>query len=158
MTKQQLDEFDRKILSALQENARISNVELAKLVGLSPTPCCRRVQRLEAAGIIERYVAILSAKSLGAGVSVFVDVRLNQQTSEVARKFERAVALRPEITECHLVTGDSDYLLRIRIEDVDRLRDFIRDYLLTLPGVMTTSSRLVLESPKQALSLPLTPI
>ena len=121
MPKINLDATDWKILARLQEDARLSNVELAKAVNLSPSPCLARVRRLEEAGLISRYVSLLDALALGLTVSVFIQVRLERQVEKALETFERAIAERPEVMECYLMTGDSDYMLRVMVADVQAL-------------------------------------
>jgi DNA-binding Lrp family transcriptional regulator len=113
-----LDDIDRQIPIELQENARISNIELAAAVGLSPSPCLRRVRALEKAGLIRGYVTLLDPVRLGLGVSIFVHVSLEKQVEEALETFEASVTSRPEIVECYLMTGDADYLLRVVVPDL----------------------------------------
>lgn len=153
MTK--LDGFDLKILRALQEDARISIVELADRVGLSATPCARRVKRLEEEGWIDRYVTLLNPRRLGLGVSVFLNVRLKSQSARTIAQFEQAIRERPEITECYLVTGNYDYLLHIRLPEVGAYKQFLLDHLIALPSVAETSSSIALEQTKYTTALPL---
>ena len=115
-----LDPVDRRILEALQENARITNVELSDEVRLSPSPCLARVRRLEEEGFISRYVTILDPESVGLRVSVFVQVRLEKQIEASLVAFEKAVAACPEVMECYLMTGSSDYLLRVVVLQISR--------------------------------------
>jgi Lrp/AsnC family transcriptional regulator, leucine-responsive regulatory protein len=150
----EFDSFDRKILATLQEDARISMVDLSNKIGLSETPCARRVKRLEGEGVIERYVALLNAETLGLGLNVFIDVRLERQTLETVTAFESAIKLLPEVTECYLVTGEYDYLLHIRVSDVSSLKDFVRDRLTNISGIKETHSSIALQSVKQTAALP----
>ena len=117
MPDSSLDEIDSRILTALQENARISNVDLAERVGISPSPCWRRVRELEQKGVIARYVTLLDPKKLGLTVSVLVQVTLEKQIEPALETFEKAVRERPEVMECYLMTGDADYLLRVVMPD-----------------------------------------
>ena len=114
----ELDDIDRRILTALQNNARISNVELARMVGLSPSPCLRRVKTLEDCGVIQRYVSLLDQGAVGFPVSVFVNVTLERQVESALEQFEAAIGQRPEVLECYLMTGDADYLLRVVTSDL----------------------------------------
>lgn len=148
-----LDAFDIKILNVLQENARITTLELAEAVGLSATPCARRVKRLEDEGLIERYVTLLNPERVGLGLSVFINVRLRNQTSTAIENFERTVRDMPEITECYLVTGVYDYLLRLRVSDVESLREFIRNRLTTIECIGETHSSIVLDKMKYTTAL-----
>lgn len=130
-----LDEFDHKILVELERDGVLTSAALADRVGLSPSACHRRVKALEAAGVIEGYAAILSEKALGRSATVFVAVTLEDQRNETMAKFERAVATCREVQDCHLMTGESDYLLRIVIADDDRYERVHRETLSKLPGV-----------------------
>jgi len=150
-----LDALDIRILDILQENARITTLELAEKVGLSPTPCARRVKRLEDDGLIERYVTLLNAKLAGQDLSVFISVRLRNQTIETIENFERSVRDVKEISECYLVSGANDYLLRVRVRDVEALRDFLRNRLVTIEGIAETHSTIVLEKVKYTTALSL---
>jgi Lrp/AsnC family leucine-responsive transcriptional regulator len=150
-----LDEFDRKILSALQENARITTQELAERVGLSATPCARRVKRMEDDGLIDRYVTLLNPERLGIGLTVFVNVRLNTQSAGSFDAFEEAVKKLPQVVGCCLLAGNYDYLLQVRVADVEAFRSFIRDRLVTIEGVGETQSSVVLEETKRTTALPL---
>jgi DNA-binding Lrp family transcriptional regulator len=130
-----LDPFDHKILLALERDGALTSAALAERVGLSPSACHRRVKAMEVAGVIEGYAAILSEKALGRGATVFVAVTLENQRSETMAKFERAVALCREVQDCHLMTGESDYLLRIVLADDDGYERVHRETLSKLPGV-----------------------
>lgn len=151
----QLDAFDRRILDQLQRNGRISNVELAKSVGLSPSPCLRRVRDLEDAGVIDRYAAILNQGSAGFSLSVFVQVTLERQVETALETFERVIAGRPEVMEAYLMTGDSDYLLRIVVPDVSDYEAFLKDHLTRIPGVASIKSSFALNRVKYETALPL---
>lgn len=146
----ELDRIDRRILAALQANGRMSNLELAELVGLSPTPCGRRVRRLEETGVIEGYAAQISPVALGLSICVMVSVRLAKQTPDAASQFLSAIQGRPEITECLLVTGNVDYLLRVWVKDIEALRNFITAALQSIPCVAETSTMVILEATKSA--------
>ena len=150
-----LDALDIRILDILQENARITTLELAEKVGLSPTPCARRVKRLEDDGLIERYVTLLNAKQAGQDLTVFISVRLRNQTIETIENFERSVRDKKEISECYLVSGANDYLLKVRVRDVEALRDFLRNRLVTIEGIAETHSTIVLEKVKYTTALSL---
>ncbi len=150
-----LDATDWKILAALQENARISNLELAKQVHLSPSPCLTRVRRLEEGGLISRYVTLLDAAALGLNVSVLIQVRLEKQVEAALETFEKAIAERPEVMECYLMTGDSDYLIRVVVPDVRALERFIVDFLSRVPGVGNIKSSFSLKQVKYKTALPL---
>ena len=150
-----LDALDIRILNILQENARITTLELAEQVGLSPTPCARRVKRLEDDGLIQRYVTLLDEKKAGLDLSVFISVRLRNQTAETIDKFDRSVRSMPEITECYLVTGAHDYLLHLRVADVEALRDFLRERLVTIEGIAEAQTSIVLDKVKYTTALTL---
>ena len=150
-----LDAIDLKILARLQDDARQSNVELARAVHLSPSPCLARVRQLEQAGLIKRYVTLLDALALGLTVSVFIQVRLERQVESALEVFEREIATRPEVMECYLMTGDSDYLLRVVVSDVQALERFIVDFLSRIPGVGNIKSSFALKQVKYKTALPL---
>ena len=119
-----LDSIDWKILAMLQSDARMSNVELARAVGLSPSPCLARVRALERAGYISRYVSLLDALKVGLKVSVFIQVALEKQVEKALEIFENAILERPEVMECYLMTGEADYLLRVVVPDNQALEEF----------------------------------
>jgi Lrp/AsnC family transcriptional regulator, leucine-responsive regulatory protein len=150
-----LDDIDRRILEVLQDDARISNVELAGRVGLSPSPCLRRVRDLEESGIVRRYVALLDPGAVGLGVSVFVQVSLERQAEKGLDTFEKRVLARPEVLECYLMTGDADYLLRVVVPDVAAFERFLLDHLTRIPGVASIKSSFALKQVKYRTSLPL---
>lgn len=143
-----LDRIDRKILNALQEQGRISNVELSKLVGLSASPCLERVKRLEDQGYIEGYQAKLNPKKLGAAMLVFVEITLERTSSDVFSDFSAAVQELPDIQECHLVSGNFDFLLKARVADMSSYRTLLGDTLLTLPSVSASRTYVVMEEVK----------
>ncbi|WP_442019719.1 leucine-responsive transcriptional regulator Lrp [Oceanisphaera sp. W20_SRM_FM3] len=145
-----LDRIDRNILNELQQDGRISNVELSKRVGLSPTPCLERVRRLERHGYIEGYTAILNPQFLDASLLVFVEITLNRGTPDVFDEFNDAVQRLEEIQECHLVSGDFDYLLKTRVADMSAYRKLLGETLLRLPGVNDTRTYVVMEEVKQS--------
>ena len=130
-----LDEFDHKILLELERDGVLTSAALAERVGLSPSACHRRVKAMETAGILEGYAAILSEKALGRSATIFVAVTLENQRQDTMANFERAVALCREVQDCHLMTGESDYLLRIVIADDDRYERVHQETLSRLPGV-----------------------
>ncbi|MBN8606269.1 MAG: Lrp/AsnC family transcriptional regulator [Caulobacterales bacterium] len=130
-----LDAFDQKILFELERDGMMTAATLAERVGLSPSACHRRVKALEAMGVIEGYAAILSETALGRSATIFVAVTLENQKQETMAAFERAVAKCREVQDCHLMTGESDYLLRIVIADDDRYERVHQDTLSRLPGV-----------------------
>ena len=150
-----MDALDLRILARLQQDARISNVELAKAVNLSPSPCLARVRALEAGGYIDRYVTILDPKKLGLTVSVLVQVTLEKQVEAALETFEKAVRERPEVMECYLMTGDADYLLRVVVPDVPAFERFILEFLSRVPGVGNIKSSFALKQVKYQTALPL---
>ena len=150
-----LDDIDRRILTALQNNARISNVELARMVGLSPSPCLRRVKTLEDCGVIQRYVSLLDQGAVGFPVSVFVNVTLERQVESALEQFEAAIGKRPEVLECYLMTGDADYLLRVVTSDLASYERFLVDHLTRIPGVSSIKSSFALKQVSYRTALPL---
>ena len=150
-----MDAIDLRILERLQHDARISNVELAKAVNLSPSPCLARVRALEADGTISRYVTLLDPKKLGLTVSVLVQVTLERQIESALEAFEKAISERPEVMECYLMTGDADYLLRVLVADVPAFERFILEFLSRVPGVGNIKSSFALKQVKYQTALPL---
>ncbi len=135
------DVLDRKILDRLQNNGRMTNQELADEIGLSPSPCLRRVRQLEASGVISRYVALVDPEAIGLSVTAFVRVRLDQQDDLHLAAFETAVGDFPEVMECYLMTGEADYQLRVLVGSLGQFEDFLRRRLTRVKGVanVTTS-------------------
>lgn len=148
-----VDEIDIRILELLQKDGRISNQDLADGVGLSPSPCLRRVRALEAEGVIERYVAILRAESVGLGLAVFVEVKLERQASGLSERFEAAMLKSPEVLECSVVAGEWDYLLRVVVRDLNEFRDFCMNKLAKMPGVSNLKSNIVMKQVKYSTGL-----
>jgi len=142
----ELDQIDRRIIRALQDDGRMSNLDLAAQVGLSPTPCNRRVKRLEEAGVIKRYAAIIDPAAFGMGIGVIVNVKLAPQNPDAAEQFLVAVQTQPEVTECMLVTGSVDYLLRVWVKDIAALRAFITMGIQSLPCVASTETMVILDA------------
>ncbi|WP_321848110.1 Lrp/AsnC family transcriptional regulator [Pseudomonas paraveronii] len=145
----QLDKIDRRILNALQEDGRLQNVELAKKVGLSASPCLRRVRLLEEAGIIERYVAILNATKVGAGLTIFTRVWLKGQDEKTVNSFIEAIIGMPQVTECHLMAGDCDFLLRVAVANLDAYRLFQISQLGKLKEVQSFKTEIPMQKVKQ---------
>ena len=148
---QQMTEIDRissRILSELESDGRVSNTELAKRVGLSPSACLRRVQELERSGWIKGDRAVLDRTRLGAGLTVFVMVGLSAHLSKDAREFERAMEASPQVRECHNITGAVEYLLRVEVADLPAYKDFHANVLGVLPQVRSITSHISLGSPK----------
>ena len=150
-----LDAIDRKILTVLQEDGRISLSELAVRVALSPSPCLRRMRQLERAGIITRYVAVLDQAKVGLSVSVFVSIKLESQRVEALDRFKKAIAKWPEVLECYLMTGPRDYLLRIVVADLSAYEQFLKQKLTRIDGVVSIESSFALEQTKYSHILPI---
>lgn len=144
----ELDRIDRKILNELQKDGRISNVELSKRVDLSPTPCLERVRRLERQGFITGYIATLNPQYLGAALLVFIEITLSRGEPDVFEQFNKAVLQSEAIQECHLVSGDFDYLLKARVADMSAYRKLLAETLLTLPSIKETRTYVVMEEVK----------
>jgi len=155
MLKYDLDAIDRRIVAELQANARLSNVELAERIGLSPSPCLRRVKRLEQAGYIEGYRAALRRERVGLGFSVFVGVKVDGHANERALTFERAVTAMPEVISCHLVSGEADYFLEVVVPDLEHYQQFLVGKLLNLPIVREVRSNIAIQTLKAGAPLPL---
>ena len=155
MPNPMLDATDWRILGRLQDEARVSNVDLARAVNLSPSPCLNRVRALEESGIISRYVTLLDPLKLGLTVSVFIQVSLEKQMRNALDTFEASVLARDEVMECYLMTGDADYLVRVVVPDVHSLERFIVDYLTKIPGVASIKSSFALKQVKYKTALPL---
>lgn len=149
-----LDAIDRRILQALQRDGRLQNVDLAREVGLSPSPCLRRVRLLEEAGVIERYVAVLSPAKIGKGLSVFARVWLKGQDADTVDHFTEAVQLLPAVVECHLMAGDCDFLLRVVAADLDDYRQFLKNHLTRIPGVQSVKTEVPMQRVKLTSALP----
>ncbi|NPD20587.1 Lrp/AsnC family transcriptional regulator [Alterinioella nitratireducens] len=141
-----MDAMDRKILSALQADGRLSVTDLAERVGLSPTPCARRMARMEADGIITGYAARVDAAKLGYGITVFVFVELERQSQKTLQEFERAIKRFPEVMECHLMTGSRDILLKIATSDLTAFDEFLENSLLRVEGIRSTRTSFSLRS------------
>ena len=150
----QLDKIDRNIIRLLQQNARMPHTELARKVGLSTTPCKERVRRLERDGVIQRYQAVLNPAALDRGLVVFVQIRLNRTSQDIFEEFTARAVDLPEIQECYLVSGNFDYLLKARVADMNAYRTLLGETLLTLPGVLESTSYVVMEQVSESLMLP----
>ena len=150
-----LDSVDLKILDELQRDGSLSNVELARRVHLSPSPCLARVKVLEAAKVIDRYVAIANAAALGLGLSVFISISLRSQNKEALGEFERRIVEHDEVMECYLMTGDSDYLIRVAVADIGALEKFILEQLTPIPGIEKIRSSFALKQVRYKTALPL---
>ena len=150
-----LDAIDLKILTELQRDGSLSNVELAKRVHLSPSPCLARVKALEQAGVIDRYVALANASVLGLGLNVFISISLKEQSKEALATFEQRIAEHDEVMECYLMTGDSDYLIRVALPDIAALEKFILEQLTPIPGIEKIRSSFALKQVRYKTALPL---
>jgi Lrp/AsnC family leucine-responsive transcriptional regulator len=167
----EMDAIDRRILAILQENGRLSNQEIAERVNLSPSPCLRRIRRLEESGVIRGYVALLDAQRLGLDLLAYVNVRLEKRGVPAinprgegtsaragathAELFRAAVQAWPEVVACHAMTGDTDYLLRVQVEDMAHFSRFVQDRLLHHPSVIDVKSSFSLETFKETTALPI---
>ncbi|WP_118182004.1 Lrp/AsnC family transcriptional regulator [Paraburkholderia phosphatilytica] len=171
MANIELDAIDRRILAILQENGRLSNQEIAERVNLSPSPCLRRIRRLEESGVIRGYVALLDAKLLGLDLLAYVNVRLEKRGGPAtgvqaggtplragtthAQLFRAAVQAWPEVVACHAMTGDTDFLLRVQVEDMAHFSRFVQDQLLHHPSVIDVRSSFSLDTFKETTALPI---
>lgn len=150
-----LDDIDRRILRALQKNGRRQNAELADEVGLSPSPCLRRIKLLEESGVIERYVALLDATKIGMGLTVFARIWLTGQDVETVDHFTNEVKKLPQIVECHLMAGDCDFLLRVVATDLDDYRRFQINHLTRIKGVQSVKTEIPMQKVKLTTELPI---
>jgi Lrp/AsnC family leucine-responsive transcriptional regulator len=166
MAQVELDAIDRKILAILQVNGRLSNQDIADQVNLSPSPCLRRIRRLEEEGVIRGYVALLEPRLLGLGLLAYVNVRLEKRGGTPvsagmksppthADRFREAVRAWPEVVACDAMTGDTDYLLRVQVEDMEHFSRFVQDELLHHPSVIDVKSSFSLERFKETTALPI---
>ncbi|MDC8760426.1 Lrp/AsnC family transcriptional regulator [Janthinobacterium fluminis] len=171
MTKITLDKTDRRILSILQADGRLSNQDVAEQVSLSPSPCLRRIKRLEEAGVIRQYVALLDPDKIGLGLLAYVNVRLEKHNEAGAQSNARALALTPvtspradfavsveqwpEVVACYAMTGEMDYLLRVHVEDMEHFSRFMMATLLRHPAVLDVKSSFALQRIKDTTALPL---
>lgn len=160
MAKIELDKTDRKILSILQSDGRLTNQEVAERVSLSPSPCLRRIKSLEEAGVIRQYVALLDPDKIGLGLLAYVNVRLEKHSSAGGSHSPRAdfaasVANWPEVVACYAMTGEMDYLLRVHVEDMEHFSHFMMETLLKHPAVLDVKSSFALQRIKDTTALPL---
>lgn len=162
MPKIDLDKTDKKILSILQADGRLSNQEIAERVNLSPSPCLRRIRNLEDAGVIRQYVALLDAEKLGLGLLAYVNVRLEKHSDATAggkrsprADFAASVTGWPEVVACYAMTGEMDYLLRVHVEDMEHFSHFMMETLLKHPAVLDVKSSFALQRLKDTTALPL---
>lgn len=150
-----IDATDIKILAQLQANAKLTNVELAGRINLSPSPCLTRVRALEESGVIDRYVTVLNPQSLGLGLSVFVQITLERQVERELELFQHEILSCEEVMECYLMTGDFDYLIRVVVKDMPELERFILQTLTKIPGISNIKSSMALKQIKYKTALPL---
>ncbi|AMO74593.1 MULTISPECIES: Lrp/AsnC family transcriptional regulator [Pseudomonas] len=155
MPNHKLDAYDHRILAALQRDGRLSNVQLAEAIGLSPSPCLRRVRLLEEAGVIRRYGADLDRDQIGLGLTVFVGIKVERHHEEQAEAFRRAVVDLPEVISVHLVSGEADFLLQVVVPDLRAYEHFLTGTLLKLPGVSDIRSNFAISTLKESAPLPL---
>ncbi|MCE1184891.1 Lrp/AsnC family transcriptional regulator [Zoogloea sp.] len=151
----ELDALDLRILRALQKDGRLQNNELAREVGLSPSPCLRRVRQLEEAGVIKGYVALLDPALVGRQLTIFARVWLRGQDVETVQAFTDAIRQLPEVLECHLMVGDCDFLLRIAIANLDEYRRFQVEHLTKIPSVQSVKTEIPIQIIKQTTELPI---
>lgn len=150
-----LDAIDRAILRALQQDGRIQNTELADKVGLSPSPCLRRVRLLEEAGLIERYVAVIDPAKVGLGLNVYVRVWLTAQDEDTVATFVKAIKRLPEVVECDLMAGDSDFILRVITADLDAYRRFQVEHLGRIKCVRNLKTEIPMQRIKKSWEIPI---
>jgi len=155
MPNNKIDSTDLRILHELQQSGKLSNVDLASRVGLSPSPCLSRVRALEQNGIIDRYVALVTPGSVGLLINVFIQVTLERQVEKVMESFEAKMQAYPEVMECYLMTGNSDYLIRLLVSDIKTLETFIVQKLSTIDGVLNIQSSFALKQVKYKTELPI---
>ena len=151
----QMDEIDRRLLRVLQRDGRISNLDLAQRCHLSPSACSDRVRRLRERGVITGFAALLDPRAIGRALLIFVEVQLDRTTGDTFSQFAEAAQRTPEILECHMVAGGFDYLIKVRVRDMEAYRAFLADTLVHMPGVRETRTYAVLEEVKNSASLPL---
>jgi DNA-binding Lrp family transcriptional regulator len=155
MTTTALDRIDIKILNELQQNASLTNVELASRVNLSPSPCLARVRTLEKLGVIDRRIAVLDPVVLGIGITAFIQIKLEKQVQQSLDNFTRTIDRLSQVMECYLMTGDSDYLLRVMVPDIEDLENLIVNKLSRIPGVSSIRSNLALKRISHKTVLPI---
>jgi Lrp/AsnC family transcriptional regulator, leucine-responsive regulatory protein len=155
MPKREFDEIDRHILELLQDDARLTNIELADKVGLTPSPCLRRLKQLEQGNVINRYRAILNRVEVGLGLTVFVNIKVERHHDTEANAFREAVRSLPEVVSCHLISGDSDFLLQVVLPDLAGYETFLVGTLLKLPSVKDIRSNFAIQTIKAHAPLPL---
>jgi Lrp/AsnC family leucine-responsive transcriptional regulator len=155
MPNSDLDAIDCRIISSLQADGRLTNIDLADRIGLSPSPCLRRVKRLEQEGYIDSYRAVLRRDRVGLGFSVFVGIKIEGHASDQALDFERAIVALPEVVACHMVSGEADYFVEVVVPDLEHYRRFMLTKLLELPLVREVKSNIAIQTLKAGAPLPL---
>lgn len=155
MPNSSLDAFDHKILAALQEDGRLSNVDLAEKVGLSPSPCLRRVKRLEQEGYIRGYRAVLDRRKVGLGLTIYVDIKVEKHSTENAAMHQRLLEAIPEVVAAHMVSGDADFVAEVVVPDLAAYEELLTERLLSLPMVKDVRSNFVIRPVKTDAPLPL---
>ncbi len=155
MPESELDTIDRAIVAALQADGRLSNVDLAARIGLSPSPCLRRVKRLEREGYIEAYRAMLQRRHIGLGLTVFVGIKIEGHADARADALQEAIVAMPEIVACHMVSGEADYLIEVVVPDLEHYQRFLLGKLLSLPIIKEVRSNIAIQTLKTAAPLPL---
>ena len=156
MAESGLDRTDLRILDVLQRHGRLSNQEVAERVSLSPSPCLRRIKRLEDRGVIRQYVALVDPEKVGLGLLAYVSVKLEKRGKMPIEDFGARVQSWPEVAACYAMTGEMDYLLRVHVEDLQHFSRFVMDQLLRQPGVVDVKSSFALARIKETTALPLT--
>jgi Lrp/AsnC family transcriptional regulator, leucine-responsive regulatory protein len=149
-----LDDIDRKILRLLQDDCRLTMQEIADRVGLSASPCHRRIKMMEDSGLIRRYVALIDQRKIGLPVSVFVSIKLERQREKDLEAFSKAISRWPEVLECYLMTGHRDYLLRVVVEDLAAYEKFLKQKLTLVPGIASIESSFALDQIKYSIAVP----
>jgi len=155
MPRMDIDAIDLRLLELLQENGRLTNVELAQRVVLSPSPCWRRLQRLESSGLVKGYGAVLDRRRIGLGIMAFVSVVIESHSEAEAKAFEAAVQNLPEIVACHSISGQADFILQVLAEDMDTYADFAMNVIRRLPGIKAMHTSFALKEVKASTFLPL---
>ena len=155
MPNSQFDAIDRRILEELQRAGRMTNLELAEKVGVSPTPCLRRVRQLESDGVIKGYVAQLDRERVGLGLTVFIAVRLTSHSDSTTKAFRRSVSGMAEVTACYVTSGEHDFLLHVVVPDLVEYRRFVLDRLIKLPELRDIQSNFVIDTVKEDAPIPL---
>lgn len=155
MPNHKFDRFDRKILERLQANGRLPNIDLAADIGLSPSPCSRRVRLLEENGVIKGYSALLDQEKVGLGLTVFVGIKVERHREKEAEAFREAVSVLPEVVMAHLVSGESDFMLQVVVPDLRAYENFLTNTLLKLPGVRDIRSNFAIQTVKPQSPMPL---